>query len=170
MDIRHSTSTLNRMAFSVASLEDESDEMRFWLTQTPQERLLHMELLRRINYGYRATERLQRFLRLLNSYQVEYLLIGGYAVAYHGYPRATNDMDVWVAIHPDNAERLVSVLQAFGFSVPELSKELFLEEEKIIRMGVPPMRIEILTSISGVTFKECYADRIVDEMDECRST
>ena len=98
-------------------------------------------------------------------HQVEYLLIGGYAVAYHGYPRATNDMDVWVAIHPDNARRLVSVLQLFGFSVPELSDDLFLQKDKIIRMGVPPMRIEILTSISGVSFEECYTNRIVDEID-----
>ena len=98
-------------------------------------------------------------------HQVEYLLIGGYAVAYHGYPRATNDMDVWVAIHPDNAKRLVSVLQLFGFSVPELSDDLFLQKDKIVRMGVPPMRIEILTSISGVSFEECYTNRIVDEID-----
>ena len=107
----------------------------------------------------------KEFLRLLNLHQVEYLLIGGYAVAYHGYPRATNDMDVWVAIHPDNARRLVSVLQLFGFSVPELSDDLFLQKDKIIRMGVPPMRIEILTSISGVSFEECYTNRIVDEID-----
>jgi hypothetical protein len=107
----------------------------------------------------------KEFLRLLNSHRVEYLLIGGYAVGYHGYPRATNDIDVWVAIHTDNAERLVNVMQAFGFSVPGLSKELFLEQEKIIRMGVPPMRIEVLTSISGVIFDECYAARIVGEMD-----
>ncbi|MBI1299917.1 hypothetical protein GC175_33755 [bacterium] len=107
----------------------------------------------------------KEFLRLLNSYQVEYLLIGGYAVGYHGYPRATNDMDVWVAIHPDNAERLVNVMQAFGFSTPELTAELFLQEQKIIRMGNPPMRIELLTSISGVSFAECYDGRIVDELD-----
>lgn len=105
------------------------------------------------------------FLRLLNSNQVEYLLIGGYAVGYHGYPRATNDLDVWVAIHDKNAERLVDVMQSFGFSVPELSKALFLQEKQIVRMGVPPMRIEILTSISGVAFDECYADRILDEVD-----
>lgn len=105
------------------------------------------------------------FLRLLNSNQVEYLLIGGYAVGYHGYPRATNDLDVWVAIHDKNAERLVDVMHSFGFSVPELSKALFLQEKQIVRMGVPPMRIEILTSISGVAFDECYADRILDEVD-----
>jgi hypothetical protein len=107
----------------------------------------------------------KEFLRLLNSYQVEYLLIGGYAVGYHGYPRATNDMDVWVAIHSDNAERLVDVLQAFGFAVPELSQALFMQENKIVRMGAPPMRIEILTGISGVTFAECYDARVVDEID-----
>lgn len=107
----------------------------------------------------------KEFLRLLNSHQVEYLLIGGYAVGYYGYPRATNDMDVWVAVYPDNAERLVDVMQAFGFSVPGLSKDLFLREQKIVRMGVPPMRIEVLTGISGVAFEECYADRIVGEID-----
>ena len=107
----------------------------------------------------------KEFLKLLNSYQVEYLLIGGYAVGYHGYPRATNDMDVWVAVHSDNAERLVDVLQAFGFSVPELSQALFMQENKIVRMGAPPMRIEILTGISGVTFSECYDSRVMDEID-----
>ncbi len=107
----------------------------------------------------------KEFLRLLNSYRVEYLLIGGYAVGYYGYPRATNDMDVWVAVHAKNAELLVKVMQAFGFSVPELSEELFLQERKVIRMGVPPIRIEILTSISGVIFAECYGARVNDTID-----
>ena len=110
----------------------------------------------------------KEFLSLLNSNNVEYLLIGGYAVGYHGYPRATNDMDVWVAIHPDNASRLVGVMDAFGFSVPELSADLFMQDRKVIRMGLPPMRIEILTGISGVTFDECYADRIIDMIDGVR--
>lgn len=113
----------------------------------------------------KLTNDFKEFLRLLNSNQVEYLLIGGYAVSYHGYPRATNDMDVWVAVHPDNAERLVNVMQAFGFSVEGLPSDLFLKENKIVRMGVPPTRIEVLTGISGVTFDECYADRIVGEID-----
>ena len=107
----------------------------------------------------------KEFLRLLNSYQVEYLLIGGYAVGYYGYPRATGDMDVWVAISPENAERLMQVVQKFGFGVAELSTELFLQESKIVRMGNPPMRIEILTSISGVGFTECYAHRVTDTVD-----
>lgn len=102
----------------------------------------------------------KEFLKLLNTHHVEYLLIGGYAVSYHGYPRATNDLDVWIAVHPDNAERLVQALQSFGFTTPELSAELFLQDNKIIRMGHPPIRIEILTAISGVGFAECYARRL----------
>ncbi len=107
----------------------------------------------------------KEFLKLLNEKEVRYLLIGGYAVGYHGYPRATNDMDIWIALHPDNAERVVTVLQEFGFNLPELKPELFLKENAIIRMGIPPMRIEISTGISGVEFDECYASRIVGVLD-----
>jgi len=63
----------------------------------------------------------KEFLKLLNAHQVEYLLIGGYAVGYHGYPRATADMDIWIAMHSANAERIVAVLKEFGFDLPELS-------------------------------------------------
>jgi predicted nucleotidyltransferase len=107
----------------------------------------------------------KEFLQLLNSRQVEYLLIGGYAVGYYGYPRATADMDIWIAIEPENAEKVVEVLQEFGFGVEELTPDLFLEEEQIIRMGLPPVRIEILTTISGVSFEECYAARQIDVLD-----
>jgi len=108
----------------------------------------------------------KEFLQLLSVHQVEYLLIGGYAVAYHGYPRATADMDIWIAIHPHNADRVVAALKAFGFDLPELSAALFLKEGQIIRMGVPPLRIEIATTISGVQFEECYAARVIDILDE----
>jgi hypothetical protein len=107
----------------------------------------------------------KEFLKLLNARHVEYLLIGGYAVAYHGYPRATGDMDIWIARNHQNAEKIVTALQDFGFSLPELSPDLFLKEEQIIRLGRPPLRIEIATSISGVCFEECYAARVVDEWD-----
>jgi hypothetical protein len=93
------------------------------------------------------------------------LLVGGYAVGYHGYPRATADMDIWVAANPQNAERLVSVLKEFGFDLPELSTELFQDKSKVIRLGVPPIRIELITAIDGVNFKECYLSRIQDDMD-----
>lgn len=105
------------------------------------------------------------FLKLLKSKKIKYLLIGGYAVGYHGYPRATNDMDIWIALDNVNAELMVQVLKEFGFDTPQLSKELFLEENKIIRMGVAPIRIELLTTISGVNFDECYQKKVVAEID-----
>jgi len=107
----------------------------------------------------------KEFLRLLNAHQVEYLLIGGYAVGYFGYPRATADMDIWIAMNPANAERIVMALKEFGFNLPDLSAELFLKEWQIIRLGVPPVRIEISTTISGVNFDECFAEKEVVELD-----
>jgi hypothetical protein len=107
----------------------------------------------------------KEFLKLLNANKVEYLLIGGYAVGYYGYPRATADMDIWIAMNPANAGKVVTVLKKFGFNEPDLSPEVFLKEKQIIRMGVPPVRIEIATTISGVDFSECYAHRVVAEID-----
>ena len=100
------------------------------------------------------------FLSLLNAPRVEYLLIGGYAVGYHGYPRATVDLHVWIASTPDNAQRTVAVLREFGFTDPVLTVGLFLERDRIVRMGVPPFRIEIATTISGVEFAPCYRSRV----------
>lgn len=107
----------------------------------------------------------KEFLQLLNSHKVEYLVVGGYAVAFHGYPRPTGDIDIWVASEPANAQRLVNVFQEFGFDLPNLNSHLFLKENQIVRIGVPPVRIEVLTSISGVEFAECYRTRDVSEID-----
>lgn len=101
------------------------------------------------------------FLRLLNTHGVEYLLVGGFAVAIHGYPRATADLDVWVARTSENAGRLVDSLRAFGFEVHPEIERLFLEPDQIIRMGIAPIRIEILTTIDGVEFDDCRTRSIV---------
>ena len=105
------------------------------------------------------------FLRLLNSNTVEYLLVGGYAVGYHGYPRATGDMDIWVAVSEVNAQKTAQVLSDFGMPKEAVSRELFLEMDKVIRMGVPPVRIEVITGASGVDFAECYSRREVIDID-----
>jgi len=105
------------------------------------------------------------FLRLLNSHSVEYLVVGGYAVGYHGYPRATGDMDIWIAISDANAEKTVRAFRAFGMPEPETTKQLFTEKDKVIRMGVPPVRIEVLTGASGVEFNECYKRREIVEIN-----
>lgn len=108
----------------------------------------------------------RELLQLLNSKKVEYLVVGGYAVALYGYPRATGDMDIWIAISKDNARKTVEALKKFGFDAPQLKEELFLEKEKNIRMGNPPLRIEILTSIDGVEFTECYRNKNTVTMDD----
>jgi hypothetical protein len=111
---------------------------------------------------------LREFLKLLNSARVDYLLIGGYAVGYYGYPRATGDMDIWVRASDKNARKLVRVLQDFGFNLPELTPELFLKANQIVRFGEPPLRIEILTTISGVAFDGCFARRARVKLDGLR--
>ena len=105
------------------------------------------------------------FLRLLNAHGVEYLLVGGYAVAIHGYPRATVDMDLWVARTRRNAEHLVSALREFGFDMPQVTVDLFLQPDRVVRMGVAPLRIELLTSIDGVEFDECSARHVAVQLD-----
>ena len=107
----------------------------------------------------------KEFLKLLRAHDVEYLLVGGYAVGCHGYPRATNDLDIWIAISPTNAKRVVKVLQEFGFGVTELSTDLFLKPDQIIRMGIEPVRIELMTSASGVEFDDCYKERLETTLD-----
>lgn len=104
-------------------------------------------------------------MKLLSDHHVEYLLIGGYAVGYHGYPRATADMDIWVATNQANAQSVVAALEEFGFGGTGMTLDLFLKPDQIVRMGNTPLRIEILTTISGVSFAEAYSERIVDEID-----
>lgn len=106
----------------------------------------------------------KEFLQLLNAHGVEYLIIGGYAVGYHGYPRATGDMDVWIAFHPQNLRQLAAALGEFGFNVRE-PVEAFLQEGQFIGIGSKPLRIEILTGISGVIFSDCFAERVQAMID-----
>ncbi|MCH8851352.1 MAG: nucleotidyltransferase [Planctomycetes bacterium] len=106
------------------------------------------------------------FLKLLNSRDVRYLLVGGYAVSFYGTPRATGDIDVWIDRTPDNADKIVRVLEDFGFDVPGLSPELFTKENNVVRLGTPPLRIELLTSISGVEFDECHRARSVVQLGD----
>lgn len=106
------------------------------------------------------------FLKLLNQHEVEYLLIGGYAVAFHGYVRYTGDMDIFVRLSNENAKRVHKVLIDFGFPESAVPLELFEEKGRIIRMGVPPMRLEILNTISGVTFEECYERRTIQVVED----
>jgi len=105
-------------------------------------------------------------LKSLNSNGVEYLLIGGYAVGIYGHIRATNDLDVWVGISPENAAGIDHALRGFGFATAELTVALFLNRNNIVRLGTPPIRIEIFTSVSGVEFESCYAEKETIRIEE----
>jgi hypothetical protein len=109
-------------------------------------------------------------LRLLNDHEVRYLVVGGYAVSYHGYPRTTGDLDLWIDRTEKNAGRVVDALRTFGFDVPTLDPALFLEEDRIVRMGHPPLRVEIFPTVSGVDFTLCYNERVVDELGDVEAT
>jgi hypothetical protein len=98
----------------------------------------------------------KEFVESLNANQVKYLVVGGYAVALHGYPRYTKDLDIWIERTSENASRLIKALQDFGFSSLGLEPQDFLEEDQIIQLGYPPNRIDLLTSVPGVDFEACY--------------
>ncbi len=111
---------------------------------------------------------LREFIELLNSHRVEYLVAGGHAVAYHGYPRLTGDIDFFVRASRENAERIVAVLDDFGFEKLGVSPEDSIVPDRILQLGRVPNRIDILTSISGVTFEEAWSSRIEGELDDVR--
>ncbi|HJZ46189.1 MAG TPA: DUF6036 family nucleotidyltransferase [Roseiflexaceae bacterium] len=105
------------------------------------------------------------FLQSLNEQQVRYLLIGGYAVAYHGYPRSTADMDIWIDMEATNAQAVLAAIQAFGFPTQAIDPQTLLQPNNILRLGVAPLRIEVFSSIPGVDFDTCYARRVETTID-----
>ena len=107
----------------------------------------------------------KEFIISLNDNLVRYLVIGGYAVAIHGYPRYTKDIDIWIEPTPENASRIVKALEQFGFGSLGLKAEDFLVPDQVIQLGYPPNRIDLLTTASGVEFGTCYASRVEVEVD-----
>ena len=108
----------------------------------------------------------KEFIQSLNDNHVRYLVVGGYAVALHGYPRYTKDMDLWIEADPENAANIVKALDQFGFSSLSLTVDDFLEPDTVIQLGYPPSRIDLITSVSGVMFKDCYKTKVEIEIDD----
>ena len=102
----------------------------------------------------------KEFIQSLNDNGVRYLVIGGYAVAFHGHPRYTKDMDVWIAMDAENAANMVKALDQFGFASLGLQAADFLTRDQIIQLGYPPNRIDVITTATGVDFETCYAARV----------
>ena len=101
----------------------------------------------------------REFIESLNKHNVRYLLIGGYAVALHGHPRYTKDLDIWIWMDNTNAANLLNALKDFGFSSLPLVIEDFLKPDQIVQLGFPPNRIDLMTSPKGIEFNTCYASR-----------
>ncbi|MBI4788216.1 MAG: hypothetical protein HY782_14385 [Chloroflexi bacterium] len=107
----------------------------------------------------------KEFIESLNANRVRYLIVGGYAVAFHGHPRYTKDLDVWIDRTPQNAARVVNALADFGFGSLDVNADDFLTPDRIIQLGLPPARIDILTTLPGVEFKNCFPKRNRVTMD-----
>lgn len=108
----------------------------------------------------------REFIELLIKNKVEYLVVGGYAVGIHGHPRYTGDLDIWLNASRPNAERILQAVNEFGFSSFNLTRDDFTKPDNVIQLGYPPLRIDLLTQIDGVTFEECFSNRKVITFDD----
>ena len=110
-------------------------------------------------------EDFKEFVALLNSNQVEYLIVGGYALAAYGHPRYTGDLDFWIGTDPSNAKRVLSALEQFGFGALGIGVEDLTTPDRVIQMGFPPRRIDLLTCIDGVEFASAFARGVTGDAD-----
>lgn len=108
----------------------------------------------------------REFVELLIKNKAEYLIVGGYAVGIHGHPRYTGDLDIWLNPSSENAKKILQTVNEFGFSSYKLTETDFTKEGNVVQLGYPPLRIDLLTQIDGVTFDECYKNKIEVEIDD----
>lgn len=108
----------------------------------------------------------KEFIQALNANEVRYLVVGGYALAAHGFPRYTKDLDILLDSEEANAERVVRALSDFGFASLGLQKSDFMAKDQVIQLGYPPNRIDLLTSADGINFAEIYPNRITIRVEE----
>ena len=108
---------------------------------------------------------LREFIELLNALDVRYMVVGAFALAYHGHPRYTGDIDLFIERSAENADRVIQVIQKFGFGDLDLSVDDFLQEDQVIQLGISPNRIDLLTFLSGISFQEAWATREHGEID-----
>ena len=107
----------------------------------------------------------KEFIQLLNDNQVNYLVIGG-AIAVHGHPRYTKDIDIWIKISEENSQKIITALTEFGFGSLGLTAQDFQEPHQIIQFGYPPNRIDLITSPDGIDFQTCYVSKIEVILDD----
>ena len=108
----------------------------------------------------------REFVESFTANDVRFLIVGGYAVAAHGLPRYTGDLDAWIWVSPQNAERVLRSIEAFGFAGLGLTTDDFTRQDSVVQLGYPPYRIDILTSIEGVEFDDAWSRRVIVFIDD----
>lgn len=108
----------------------------------------------------------REFVGLLNKHEVKYMIVGGYAVGIHGHPRYTGDLDIWLLPENENAVKILKAIKDFGFGSLDIKEADLVKEDSVIQLGYPPLRIDLLTSIDGVQFDDCYPNRKIIEIDK----
>lgn len=159
---------IDKTAIRIVSLGEAGSDSAYWRTQSAQRRLSTVEDIRREYHGWRGPSPptdLMDFAELLSRHSVAYLIVGGYAVAFHGHPRYTKDLDVWIEREEENAARLIAALNEFGFGSVDLTEKDFLQPRIIIQLGTPPSRIDLLTDVKGVEFRDAYARKSTEWID-----
>jgi len=160
---------MQHRAVKKTHLSSQGNDLAFWMTQTSAERLAALRVLR-ARYGRLKRMDIQGdfkdLIGLLNQYGAAYLVVGGFAVAHRGFPRFTGDIDFWVKAEAENAERVVTALREFGFAGPDISAEDFTKPNQVVQLGYPPNRIDLLTSVTGLEFDECWKRRDTVEFED----
>ncbi|MBS1551166.1 MAG: hypothetical protein JST15_03735 [Bacteroidetes bacterium] len=110
----------------------------------------------------------REFIELLNANKVEYLVVGAFALAFHGHPRYTGDIDFWVNNNEENSKRVYACIKEFGFPTSGLSENDFISDDLIFQIGYPPVRIDIITSLDALNFEESYKDRVEEFIDDLK--
>lgn len=105
----------------------------------------------------------KELLELFNKHEVEYVIVGAYALAFHGCPRYTGDLDILVKPNPDNAEKIIEAIEAFGFESLKLTPDNFSSPEKVVQLGVPPIRVDLITSLTALTWEQVESHKVKGE-------
>eukprot|EP01132_Coremiostelium_polycephalum_P012257 gene12257-14987_t len=161
------------MVVNQVKMEDEDQlDVLFWLSKSAAERLSEVTRLRKNYFTWVDAEKAMifeqdfiDFIELLNLHHVDYMIVGAHALAYHGRPRHTGDLDIWIKPSHENASKMIAVLNDFGFGALGLSQQDFLKDNYVTQLGYPPLRIDILNAISGVEFDQAYKNKVEGEVD-----
>jgi hypothetical protein len=140
----------------------EREDLAYWMSRPPAERLEAVEALRQRKHG--RTDRLERIAHVVNAREVQYVVVGAHALAFYGVPRYTGDLDLFVRADEENAARILGALDEFGFGDPNLKVEDFAVEDNVIKLGRSPVRVDLMTSVTGVTWDEVDSGKQAGEI------